>query len=615
MTSVAGPSWDLSTEYLSPTDPAIDADLGTLSALLDQIEEKNQLLTPLVTSTEPLDAPAQDLAVNTARDIYILANEARKYLANPSTYASCVLSVESNNKEAKLLSGRLTKYRVRFGELMQPSRLFLDLSGDDVIASYLAESPVSESAWAVNHSRGRRHELLSLNEENLVSALSQDGIHAWGRLYTELSGKLRCLVAADNEQREVGIAEAAALMQSTSDRTREDAWQAINKAWSNHEDTCAAAINALAGWRLEMCKRRSHEEPVHFLDTPAHASHIKRQTLDAIIQVAAESKPMARRAAKAMARAYGKRRYGPWDNRAPAPVLPGAESSFPFEKGLEVISHAYGEVDPSMGEFVNMMAMERWIEGTIGPHKRPGAYCTSFAKSKTPRVYMTYGGSMSDITVLAHELGHAFHHWAMKDLPDAQRSYGMSLAETASTFGETLVRDAVLQTATNPQQALSVAWEEMSAIVSFLLNIPTRFEFEKNFFNAREARPLLPTELRKLMSDAWTSWYGDALSEPDELFWISKLHFFISGISFYNFPYLFGYLFSQSIYQRRASMGDEFFARYSGLLRDTGRMSAEDLAREHLDGDLTTPEFWRETVNALEARVTHFEALCDEVCA
>ena len=615
MTNVAGPSWDLSTEYLSPTDPAIDADLATLTSLLDQIEEKNEILTPLVTATETLDSTSRDLAVAIARDIYVLANEARKYLANPSTYANCVLSVESNHEEAKLLSGRLTKYRVRFSELMQPSRLFLDLSDDEVIASYLAEPPVSESTWAVNHSRRRRHELLSLNEENLVSALSQDGIHAWGRLYTELSGKLRCLVAADNEQREVGIAEAAALMQSTSDRTREDAWQAINRAWSDHEDTCAAAINALAGWRLEMCKRRSIVETVHFLDTPAHASHIERQTLDAIMQVAAKSKPMARRAAKAMARTYGKSRYGPWDNRAPAPEMPSAESSFPFAKGLEVISQAYGEVDSSMGEFVDMMASKQWIEGTIGPHKRPGAYCTSFAKSKTPRVYMTYGGSMSDVTVLAHELGHAFHHWVMKDLPDAQRSYGMSLAETASTFGETLVRDAVLQTATTPQQALSVAWEEMSAIVSFLLNIPTRFEFEKNFYEAREARPLLPAELRKLMSDAWTSWYGDALSEPDELFWISKLHFFISGISFYNFPYLFGYLFSQSIYQRRDSMGDEFFSRYSGLLRDTGRMSAEDLAHEHLDGDLTTPEFWQETVNALEARVTHFEALCNEVCA
>ena len=615
MSNVAGPSWDLSTEYVSPTDPAIDTDLASLTSLLDQIEEKNQLLTPLVTVTEPLDAADRECAINTAREIYILANEARKYLANPSTFASCVLSVESNHQEAKLLSGRLTKYRVRFGELMQPSRLFLDLSDDDVIAEYLSEPLVAESAWAVNHSRGRRHELLSLNEENLVSALSQDGIHAWGRLYTELSGKLRCQVAADNEQREVGIAEAAALMQSTSDRTREDAWHAINKAWSDHEDTCAAAINALAGWRLEMCKRRSQSQSVHFLDTPAHASHIDRRTLDAIIQVAAESKSMAQRAAKAMARTYGKNRYGPWDTRAPAPVLPGAESSFPYANGLKIIAHAYGEVDPSMGEFVDKMARERWIEGTIGPHKRPGAYCTSFAKSKTPRVYMTYGGSMSDITVLAHELGHAFHHWVMRDLPDAQRSYGMSLAETASTFGETLVRDAVLKTATTPQQAISVAWEEMSAIVSFLLNIPTRFEFEKNFYEAREARPLLPTEMRKLMADAWTSWYGDALSEPDELFWISKLHFFISGISFYNFPYLFGYLFSQSIYQRRESMGNEFFARYSGLLRDTGRMSAEDLARKHLDGDLTTLEFWRETVNALEKRVTHFEELCDEVCA
>ena len=225
---------------------------------------------------------------------------------------------------------------------------------------------------------------------------------------------------------------------------------------------------------------------------------------------------------------------------------------------------------------------------------------------------MTYSGSMSDVTVLAHELGHAFHHWCMRDLPDSQKSYGMSLAETASTFGETLVRDALLNRADSPESNLSVAWEELSAITSFLLNIPTRFEFERNFYEQRAEKPLLPQELRSLMANAWTDWYGDSLSEPDDLFWINKLHFYISGTSFYNFPYLFGYLFSQSVYQRRDTMGGDFFGRYTSLLRDTGRLSAERLARQHLDGDITSRDFWRATVNALAPRVEHFENLCDQ---
>jgi oligoendopeptidase F len=259
-----------------------------------------------------------------------------------------------------------------------------------------------------------------------------------------------------------------------------------------------------------------------------------------------------------------------------------------------------------------MMVAQRWVEGTVGDTKRPGAYCMGFRKSRTPRVYMTYTGGASDVITLAHELGHAYHSWVMRDLPESQLTYGMALAETASTFGETLVRDAMLSSADSLQTRLDVVWEDMSALITFVLNIPSRFEFERNFYEAREERPLRPEELNALMSDAWQSWYGDALSEPDPMFWASKLHFFISGLSFYNFPYLFGYLFSLGVYASRDRFGDAFFDRYKALLRDTGRMTAETLATKHLDADLTKPEFWCETLEALAPRVDAFEAILEE---
>ena len=147
----------------------------------------------------------------------------------------------------------------------------------------------------------------------------------------------------------------------------------------------------------------------------------------------------------------------------------------------------------------------------------------------------------------------------------------MSLAETASTFGEATVRDALLERTRTPADELAIVWEEASALVAFILNIPARFDFEKDFYEARSDRPLRPAELNEMMSAAWRKWYGDSLAEPDPLFWrSSKLHFYISGLSFYNFPYLFGYLFSLGVYARRDELGDEFFPRYEALLRDTG---------------------------------------------
>ena len=527
--------------------------------------------------------------------------------------------MDSGDEGAQALRGRLQSYRKRFAELAEPLSQFLDRASDEVVEAWLADEATAPARFSVEHSRKRRHELLGIEEETLATGLAEDGIHAWGRLYDQLSGTLTCEVTLGNEPRTMGLAEASGLMLKPDDALRENAWRAINGAWEEHAESCAAAINAITGWRLEMCRRRSRGgRAVHFLDAPLHLNRVSRATLDTLLGVATEAVPLARRAARLQARAYGRERYGPWDQRAPAPAageVGDGDAPIAYGEAVDLIAASYGSVAPRMGEFVRMMAERRWIEGTVGERKRPGAYCTGFDKSRTPRVYMTYTGGASDVITLAHELGHAYHSWVMRDLPDCQRRYGMSLAETASTFGEAIVRDDLLGRAVSPAEELAIVWEEASALVAFILNIPARFDFEKGFCEARAERPLRPAELNEMMSAAWKKWYGDSLAEPDPLFWASKLHFYISGLSFYNFPYLFGYLFSLGVYARRDELGDEFFPRYEALLRDTGRMTAEDLAAKHLDVDLSRPDFWRGTVEMLATRIDRFEELVDQVAA
>ena len=615
--AVQGPRWDLASEYPAPDSAEIEEDLARLTSLLDEVERLDAALVPLLATAGALSVGAAQGGIEAARRVFALSEEAAPLLRDPGVYANCRLSVDSGDEGAQALRGRLQSYRKRFAELAEPLAQFLDRAPDDDVEAWLADEATAPARFSVEHSRKRRHELLGIEEETLAAALAEDGIHAWGRLYDQLSGTLTCEVMLGNEARTVGLAEASSLMLKPDDALRENAWRAVNGAWEEHAESCAAAINAIAGWRLEMCRRRSRGgRPVHFLDAPVHLNRISRATLDTLLEVAAEAVPLARRAARLQARAYGKERYGPWDQRAPAPV--GRDSGdraapIGYGEAMDLIAASYGAVAPRMGEFVKMMADRRWIEGTVGERKRPGAYCTGFDKSRTPRVYMTYTGGASDVITLAHELGHAYHSWVMRDLPDCQRRYGMSLAETASTFGEATVRDALLERAGTPADELAIVWEEASALVAFILNIPARFDFEKGLCEARAERPLRPAELNAMMSEAWEKWYGDSLAEPDPLFWASKLHFYISGLSFYNFPYLFGYLFSLGVYARRDGLGDEFYPRYEALLRDTGRMTAEDLAQRHLEVDLTRPGFWRETVAGLESRIDRFEALVGQV--
>ncbi len=605
--TLSGPGWDLSSEYPGVDSDEVMADLRAFDRHLEDITPHNAVLIANIERLADLTPDAGEV-IEAARAAHVLLSEAGRLLRNLGTYANCILSVDGKDEGALALQGRLNNYSTRLAEAGAPLDQFVDRVPDAVIDAYLDDERTRASSFLVHHGRERRNELLSLAEERLISALGTDGIHAWGRLYTQLSATLQCEVRVGNETRRMGLASAAGLMLKPDDELRRTAWQAINGAWREHEESCAAALNAIAGWRLTLLEKRGDGAPVHFLTPPVHLNRISRETLDTLLEVARESVPIAQRAARAQARAYGKERYGPWDNRAPAPQEGDAQGT-PFDAALDLIAGAYGSVDPELGDFVRMMAERRWIEGTVGDSKRPGAYCTSFAKSKTPRVYMTYTGADSDIITLAHELGHAYHGWVMRDLDDDERTYGMSLAETASTFGESLVRNAMLDSAQSDAAAFAISWQDAEAAVAFIMNIPARFQFERELYERRSERPLRPGELSEMMSRAWTDWYGEVLAEPDPMFWASKLHFYISGLSFYNFPYLFGYLFSLGVYAQRDRLGEDFFPAYKALLRDTGRMTAEELARKHLAADLTRPEFWRESIAMVERSIVRFEQL------
>ena len=441
----SGESWDLASEYPSADSAAIDADFAELDALFDARDRAAAVLRSLLDGAETLSVDQAATGIEAAREAFVSSEAAERILNDLETYAECLLSVDSSDEAAQALLGRLQACVKRNDATGEPLRQFLDRVPDAVAEAFLADERTAPARFVVEHARKRRRERLSLEQETLASSLAQDGIHAWGRLYDQLSGTLTCEVPDNGDTRIVGLAEASGLLLAPDDSVRESAWRAINTAWDQHVESCSAAINAIAGWRLEMCGRRG----THFLDAPLHMNRIERATLDTILGVAEEAVPLARRAARLQAKAYGKPRYGPWDQRAPAPSSGAREStSIPYREAVDIIATSYGSIDPRMGDFVRMMSANRWIEGTVGGRKRPGAYCTRFRKSRSPRVYMTYTGGASDVITLAHELGHAFHAWVMRELPECQRSYGMSIAGN----GQHVRRDRRSQRATRTRR-------------------------------------------------------------------------------------------------------------------------------------------------------------------
>lgn len=607
-TPITGPSWDNSTEYPSLQSKELAKDLAKAQDLIEELFKVTAKIAPLVAHAADLKPAEIPNAVNWAHESSRLFESARVLLLNVDTFVTCEASVDGRNADAKTLGAQVQAIFSRLGQAYNPAEQFLKLTSDAVVEKYLADPKIAPERFSVTHGRKLKDFALSLGEEDMSLGLGVDGHTAWGTLYDNLSGATECTLDLPDGVRKVGLAEAASLSQSDNENVRKVAFRAVQKGWETHEESVAAILNALAGWRLEHYRRRSTKKPMHFLDEPLHNGNITSQTLDAMMGAVGELKTHAQRGLKLQAQLLGKKQLDPWDLFAPCPTKGGVGEKYTFDDALHLISDAFSTVHPDMGAFVGMMAEKKWIEGTVGPTKRPGAYCTNFPKSRTPRVYMTYTGGMRELKTLAHELGHAFHNWVMRDQPLIELGYPMTLAETASIFAETVVSGALVAKAKTPADRLQVAWSKVREFESLCLNIPARFHFEKAFYERRLEAPLNPTEFKALMTESWSAWYGDTLSEMDSMFWASKLHFSIPGMSFYNYPYTFGYLFALGVYAQKDRLGSRFHQAYVNLLRDTGRMTAEEVAIKHLDADLTKPDFWRQSLAVAKNSVDELEA-------
>ncbi|WCP68365.1 M3 family oligoendopeptidase [Vibrio tubiashii] len=595
---MTAPSWNLSIAYQNLNDPKIEQDI-------ELIKQCIQALGAHVDNRE---------SVSVTQNAIQTSEAAGKLLSTINTFAQCHASIDATDALAKGLVGRVAKLSSELSQAFAPYEDTLTNAPDNFIDDVLShESPdVAGQAFQIDCTRKLAATKLSVAEEQLLTAMEVDGRDAWSRLYDNITGSLQ-VTLADGQESKVGFSQAASILYGTDFEQQEPAWRGIQSAMKDNQESFAAILNALAGWRLTEYQKRSTKQDVHFLDPSLHGSRIQAATLDAMMSTAKDNRGIGQKAGQLMARVHGLQQMRPWNHLAGMPSLTEAEPTvYSFDQAIEIIRAAFAQVDAEMAEFVDLMIENGWIDAEPTENRRLGAYCTKFAATRTPLVFMTWGGSRSDLLTLAHELGHAFHNWVMRDMPLCQTRYPMTLAETASIFAENVVRDYLLEQVANREEKLEMLWEELSSCYALMVNIPVRFEFEKRFYEQRNEGELTASQLCELMSDTWSEWYGDSMSEPDPYFWASKLHFSISEVSFYNYPYLFGYLFSIGVYAQRESKGERFYSDYVNLLRDTGSMMAEEVVDKHLGMDLSQADFWQQSIDRVKAKIDEFELLLDQ---
>lgn len=597
------PAWKNETEYASMTTPDFEGDLQKVETAIQKIEGLNaEWAAELADFKE--EAKPRPGFIEALREISTILEDADVRNANLFVYLNCELSLDAQNAPAQKLLSRVQRLVARLSTVTKARDLYLGRCSSECLRDYLASPQTEAQAFYWREERKKRDLLLSQDEEKTIAQFRQYGLNSWSDLYNQITGSLRVQV---DTRGEMGLAQAAGLLRSQDETLRRSAWEGIQAAFKAYEAPCAAILNNLAGFRLEEAAKRSHTREIDFLEFPLMISKIERATLDAMLAAVEERQDLNQRALRLIAKCLGKPALDPWDLLASSPRT-SKNAGIAFDRAIEMVTSAFAGVSAEMGEFVRMMLKQGWIDARILPNKRSGAYCTGFAKSRTPRVFQTYVGSYNDVSTLAHELGHAWHGWVMRDLPLVQARYPMTLAETASIFAETALADQLFANG-DAETRFDVAWAEVVHGLGLLTNIPARFEFEKNFYQARKNGTLAPAELNALMEQAFRKWYGDGLTRPESQFWMTKLHFSMSHVSFYNFPYTFGYLFSLGIYARREKQGADFAHLYTEILRDTGRMTAEEIVQAYLGQDIRQKDFWLASLQVFEEKVARLERL------
>ncbi len=597
-------SWDNTNIYKGQWDPRIKEDFTSTEQIIAQLQSE---IVPLKSEIPQLSTKTlSDLELHLPRLIgayrHILDYEARLYTIR--TFASCDISVNGHDYEAKNIMQKSMTLLTELTKLRKVLDLFLLRSPDGFLSKFLQDKQVSELRFYFEHAQKEKDFLLSPEEESLMETLSLDGFEAWSQLYSELASSIK----VDFEGREIGLAEVSNYLFQGDPDKREKAYCALNKGWQKNEVSAAAILNSLNGWRWENYRLRSRKRELHYLDSSCHYQRISRATLGALMEATYEHRHVGHEALALMAKEMGKEKLDPWDITAPFPVRVTAQPT-PYPEAIKTVINAFAEFSPEMADFAQYMHDHNWIDATPTENRGTGANCRSFKSPLEPRVFLTYDGSMKNIITLAHEIGHAYHTWVMRDLPLSETHYSSTLAETASTFAETLVRQALYKNAQSLEEKKAILWQEIESASTFLINIPARFEFEKQFMEHRRSKRLTVPEIKELSVQAWRSWYGETLTEYNEMYWAAKLHFSMSRVSFYNYPYLFGYLFSLGLYSQKDKYGDQFPKVYVSLLKDTGRMTAEDLVKKHFQQDISEKDFWINSLQVVEKFVNDYRDL------
>lgn len=450
--------------------------------------------------------------------------------------------------------------------------------------------------------------LLSEREEAIVAKMKNTGSTAWVNYKNLLISTHKVELEQDGKKEELPLTVVLNMAYDKDKEVRRKAYEAEIASYKKIEEGIAAALNGIKGEVLTVSKLRGYESP---LDMTLKDSRMEKATLDAMLEAMKENMPIFRKYLRRKAEMLGYKNGLPFYEMY-APVIQ-KDMKYGYEEGKAFVVKQFSSFDKELGEYAQNAMEHRWIDVLPKEGKVGGAFCCAVHSIGESRVLLNYGDNFGDTITMAHELGHGYHGECLKNESILNTNYPMPLAETASTFCETIVKKAAIKESSK-EEAFAILETEISDATQVIVDIYSRYLFETAVFESRQDSPLTVEQIKELMVNAQKEAYGEGL-DPEYLhpyMWTWKSHYYYADANFYNFPYAFGLLFAKGLYAQYLKDKESFPGKYKKLLAVTGKMKIEDVTRT-IGIDVSKPEFWRDSLKIVAEDIEEFMKLSYEI--
>ena len=406
----------------------------------------------------------------------------------------------------------------------------------------------------------------------------------------------------------ITLSQVRNLAYEASQETRKKAYEAELAAYDKIKDAISFSLNNIKSQVNTITKARGFNSPLEYT---LHQSHMKKETLDAMLSAMKDYMPYFHQYLKRKGELLGHKNGLPWYDLF-APIGEATTKKFSIEEAKEYLVEHFKGFANDLAEMVARAFDKNWIDFYPRNGKRGGAFCAGVFGYQQSRILTNFNGELGDVVTLAHELGHAYHNKMIENNSVLNADYSMPVAETASTFNENIIMNDVIDNACD-QEKISLIENQLQDLTQVICDIYSRFLFESEVFERRQNEFLFSNQLEEIMIKAQKEAYGDGLDHNylHPFMWVNKGHYYSSDLSFYNFPYAFGGLFARGLIVKYKELKDEFLPKYQQLLKATPIMDVEDVAKL-IDIDLTSKDFWVSALETAKDRIQEFLELTND---